>query len=96
MFVFLFILCCPSKLVLGLQEVVLKVFNVCIIASKLIGSFFSQKSSSPNYRPSKRTKVPKPEPLPPSHLPVFLETRGRCESCSVAGKKYNFYSIFIL
>ena len=51
---------------------------------------FQPKSWSPNYRPSKRTKVPKPEPLPPSHLRVFLETRGRCESCSVAAKNITF------
>ena len=51
---------------------------------------FQPKSWSPNYSPSKRTKVPKPEPLPPSHLRVFLETRGRCESCSVAAKNITF------
>ena len=63
----------------------LKDFKICI-ALKLIFSFVSQRLSCLNHRPSKHTKAQRPSPIPPSHLPIFLETRWRCIVCSQAGK----------
>ena len=68
------------------KDLTLKEFNICI-ALKLIASFFSQKLSCPNHRPSKRTKVQRPSLIPPSTLPIFLETRRRCTVCSQARKE---------
>ena len=71
---------------LGNNELSLKEFKICI-ASRLIGSFSSRTLSFPTYRASKRTTVAKPFPIPPSHLPLFLETRRRCVVCSEEGKE---------
>ena len=51
----------------------LKEFKVCITL-KLIPSFVNGKLSCPNYRPSKHTKVQRPNQIPPSYVPIFLET----------------------
>ena len=44
-----------------------------------------------NHRPSKRTKAQRPGPIPPLHLPIFLETRRRCTVCSQAGKENRIF-----
>ena len=56
------------------RHLTLKEFKICI-PLKLIASFVSGKLSCPNHRPLKRTKTERPGLIPPSHLPVFLETR---------------------
>ena len=56
------------------RHLTLKEFKICI-PLKLIVFFVSRKLSCPNHRPLKRTKTQRPGPIPPSHLPVFLETR---------------------
>ena len=68
------------------KDLTLKEFKICI-ALKLIASFVSRKLSCPNHRLSKRTKAQRPGLIPPSHLPIFLETRRRCTVCSQAGKE---------
>ena len=64
----------------------LKDIKICI-ALKFIASFVSQKLYCPNHRLSKCTKAQRPSPIPPSHLPIFLETRQRCTVCSEVGKE---------
>ena len=63
-----------------------KQFKICI-ALKLIASFINEKLCFPNHRPSKHTKSQRPSPMPPSHLPFFLETKRRCTIRSQAGKE---------
>ena len=43
--------------------------------------------SCPNHCPSKCNRAQRPGPIPSSHLPIFVETRGQCTVCSQAGKK---------
>ena len=57
------------------KDVTLKEFKICICI--LIPSFASRKLSCLNHRPCKRTKSQRPGSIPPSHLPIFLETRQR-------------------
>ena len=66
------------------KDLTLKEFKICI-ALKLIASFASWKVFCPNHRPSNRTSSP--STIPPSHLPIFLETRRQCTVCSQAGKE---------
>ena len=68
------------------KDLTLKEFKICI-ALKLIASFVSQKPSCPNHRPSKRTEAQRSGPIPPSHLPIFLETRWQSTVCSQARKE---------
>ena len=68
------------------KDLTLKEFKICI-ALKLITSFINQKLSCPNHCQSKCTKVQRPSTIPPSHLPIFLETRRRWTVCSQAGKE---------
>ena len=68
------------------KDLTLKEFKICI-ALKLIASFVSQKLSCPNDHPFKRTKAQRPGPIPPSHVPTFLETRRRCTVFSQAEKE---------
>ena len=71
---------------LGSKDLTLKQFKICRVL-KLIASFISQKLFCPNHRPFKRTKIQRPGPILPSHLPILLETRRRCTVCSQAGKE---------
>ena len=41
----------------------------------------------PNHRLSKHTKAQRPGPIPPSHLPIFLEKRLRRTVGSQAGRE---------
>ena len=68
------------------KDLTLKEFKV-YTALKLIASFVSQKLSCLNHRPSKLTKAQRPISIPPSYLPIFLETRRQCTVCSQAGKE---------
>ena len=68
------------------KDLTLKEFKIRI-ALKLILSFVSRKLYFPNHCPSKCTKAHRPDSIPSSHLPVFLETRGRCTVCSQGGKE---------
>ena len=65
-------------------------------ALKLIASFISQKLSCLNHRPSKRAKAQKHGPIPPSHLPIFSETRQRCTVCSQEGKEDRTFSYLVI
>ena len=76
------------------NDLTLKEFKI-FIALKLIASFVSRKLSCPNHRPSKCSKAQGPVPIPPSHLPIFLETRRRCAVCSQAGKENRIF-VFIM
>ena len=49
------------------------------------------KLSCPNHRPFKCNKTQRHGAIPPSHLPIFLETRRRCTVCSQAGKENNIF-----
>ena len=49
------------------KDLTLKEFKICI-ALKLIASFVSRRLSCPNHRSSKRTKAPRPGPIPQSYL----------------------------
>ena len=77
------------------KDLTLKEFKICI-ALKWIASFVSRKLSCPNHRPSKRTKTQRLGSIPPSHLPIFLETRQQCTVCSQAGKENNICYVFII
>ena len=68
------------------KDLTLKQFKTCI-ALKLIASFVSRTLSCPDHRRSKHIKAKRPGSIPPSHLPIFLETRGRCTVCLQAGKE---------
>ena len=77
------------------KDLTLKEFKICIVL-KLIASFVSRKLSCLNHRPSNRTKAQRPSLIPPSHLPIFLETRRRCTVCSQAGNENRTYVTFSL
>ena len=77
------------------KDLTLKEFKICI-ALKLIASFVSQTVSCPNHCPSEYTKVQRPSPIPPSHLPIFLETRRRCTVCFQAGKENRTFVTHLL
>ena len=68
----------------GNKELRLKDYKL-LIASNMIGLFVSRKISFPNSRPSKRSRQSLQGPDPPSHMPIFLETRHRCTVCSSKG-----------
>ena len=77
------------------KDLTLEDFKICI-ALKLIASFVNRKLSFPNHRPSKHSKAQRPSLIPPSHLPIFLETRRRCTVCSQAGNENRTYVTFSL
>lgn len=77
--------------IIGKNDLTLKEYKLCI-ADKLIGTFVSRKLSHPLHRPSKRSRVQKPGPSAPLHLPVFLEKRRRCKKCSEEGKENRTFS----
>ena len=57
------------------KNLTLKEFKICI-AVKLIAS--TRKLSCPNHHPCKRAKAQRHGPIPPPHLPIFLDTTQRC------------------
>ena len=79
------------------KDLPLKELKICI-ALELIASFVSRKLSCPKHCPFIRTKAQRTTPIPPSHLPIFSETRQRCTYCMLPSRKkeQNISYVFIM